>query len=175
MCLGLFTGCTLFKYDNERDYKQVVATVSSVTITDDSSEENRNNPFVTKEKKIYKYELVSMLNSNGQNLISSGKSLEEAVDYLVDNLVTRELILNEADAQIHFGNIKWGQNEDNQVLEGIYTTIDNQLASIRNDILSEHGEETTSTSSSSSSSSPSSSSSSSSSSSADSSSSSSSS
>ena len=21
MCLGLFTGCTLFKYDNERDYK----------------------------------------------------------------------------------------------------------------------------------------------------------
>ncbi len=152
MCLGLFTGCTLFKYDNERDYKQVVATVSSVTITDDSSEENRNNPFVTKEKKIYKYELVSMLNSNGQNLISSGKSLEEAVDYLVDNLVTRELILNEADAQIHFGNIKWGQNEDNQVLEGIYATIDNQLASIRNDILSEHGEETTSTSSSSSSS-----------------------
>ena len=89
MCLGLFTGCTLFKYDNERDYKQVVATVSSVTITDDSSEENRNNPFVTKEKKIYKYELVSMLNSNGQNLISSGKSLEDAVDYLVDNLVTR--------------------------------------------------------------------------------------
>ena len=153
MCLGLFTGCSLFKYDNERDYKQVVATVSSVTITDDSSEKNRNNPFVTEEKKIYKYELVSMLNSNGQTLISSYKmTLEQAVDYLVEQLVTRELVLNEADAQIHFGNITWGQNEDNQVLEGIYTTIDSQLASIRNEILSEHGEETTSSSSSSSSS-----------------------
>jgi len=151
MCLGLFTGCSLFKYDNERDYKQVVATLSSVTITDDSSEENRNNPFVTEEKRIYKYELVSMLNSNGQTLISSyGMSLEQAVDYLVEQLVTRELVLNEADAQIHFGNIKWGQNEENQVLQGIYTTVDSQLASIRNEILSEHGEETTSTSSSSS-------------------------
>ena len=150
MCLGLFTGCTLFKYDNERDYKQVVATVSSVTITDDSSETNRNNPFVTEEKRIYKYELVSMLNGNGQTLISSyGMSLEQAVDYIVEQLVTRELVLNEADAQIHFGNITWGQNEDNQVLQGIYTTVDNQLTSIRNDILSEHGEETTSSSSSS--------------------------
>ena len=152
MCLGLFTGCSLFKYDNERDYKQVVATLSSVTITDDSSEANRNNPFVTEEKRIYKYELVSMLNSNGKTLVSSyGMTLEQAVDYLVEQLVTRELVLNEADAQIHFGNIKWGQNEENQVLQGIYTTVDSQLASIRNEILSEHGEETTSTSSSSSS------------------------
>ena len=151
MCLGLFTGCSLFKYDNERDYKQVVATLSSVTITDDSSEANRNNPFVTEEKRIYKYELVSMLNSNGKTLVSSyGMTLEQAVDYLVEQLVTRELVLNEADAQIHFGNIKWGQNEENQVLQGIYTTVDSQLASIRNEILSEHGEETTSTSSSSS-------------------------
>lgn len=149
MCLGLFTGCSLFKYDNERDYKQVVATLSSVTITDGSSEANRNNPFVTEEKRIYKYELVSMLNSNGKTLVSSyGMTLEQAVDYLVEQLVTRELVLNEADAQIHFGNIKWGQNEENQVLQGIYTTVDSQLASIRNEILSEHGEETTSTSSS---------------------------
>ena len=142
LCISLFTGCSLFTYDTARDYKQIVATVKSVTITDESSEENKNNPFVTEEKKIYKYELVSMLNSTGQNLISYGYTLEQAVDYLVNNLVTRELILNEADAQIHFKNITWGQNEENQVLQGIYTTIDSQLASIRNDILTEHGEET---------------------------------
>ncbi len=148
LCISLFTGCSLFTYDTARDYKQIVATIKSVTITDESSEENKNNPFVTEEKKIYKYELVSMLNSSGQNLISYGYTLEQAVDYLVNNLVTRELILNEADAQIHFKNITWGQNEENQVLQGIYTTIDAQLATIRNEILTEHGEETADTSSS---------------------------
>ena len=148
LSISLFTGCSLFSYDNARDYNQVVASVKSVTITDESSEENKNNPFVTEKKDIYKYELVNMLNSSGQTMISYGYTLEQAVDYLVDQLVTRELILNEADAQIHFKNIIWGQNEENQVLQGIYNTVDSQLATIRNEILTEHGEETADTSSS---------------------------
>ena len=59
-----------------------VASIKSVTITDESSEENKNNPFVTEKKDIYKYELVNMLNSSGQTMISYGYTLEQAVDYL---------------------------------------------------------------------------------------------
>lgn len=141
--MSLLTGCALFGYDNERDYKQVVATIASVTITDESSEENRLHPFVTEEKKIYKYELVSVLNQSGPTLIQNyGYTPEQAVEYLLDQLVTRTLILNEADAQIYFGNIVWGQNEENSVLQSVYTVIDSELASLRNTILEEHGEET---------------------------------
>ena len=70
LSISLFTGCSLFSYDNARDYNQVVASIKSVTITDESSEENKNNPFVTEKKDIYKYELVNMLNSSGQTMIS---------------------------------------------------------------------------------------------------------
>lgn len=139
---SLFTGCSLFSYNTERDYKQVVATIKSVTMTDNSSEANKSNPFVTEEKKIYKYDLINQLNTNGANMISYGYSVKDTVDYLINQLVVRELVLNEADKEIHFGNIVWGQNEENQVLEGIYRTIDNQLATFRNEVLDEHGEPT---------------------------------
>ena len=46
-------------------------------------------------------------------------------------MVARQLVLNEANAQLAFGNITWGQAEENEVKQGIYTSIDNELASFR--------------------------------------------
>lgn len=153
LSVSLFTGCSLFSYDSERDSMQVVATIAPVRITESSvltgDEEYTGKVYQTEEKKIYKYELVSTFNNIGQTLVSNyGYTLEDAIDYVVDQLVTRQIILNEADAQISFGNVTWGQNEENQVLEGIYSSIDAQLASIRNSILESRGEETPGTSSS---------------------------
>ncbi|MBQ7223999.1 MAG: hypothetical protein IJX06_00350 [Clostridia bacterium] len=139
MCFTLFTGCTLFQYDAERDYKQVIATIKPVTITDGSGESKKT--FTSKEKYVYKYDLVNSMNNSLALLVNNyGMTVEAAVDYLYEQLIVRELVLNEADAQIAFGNIIWGQNEKNQVQQGIYATIDNQLATIRGEILTEHGD-----------------------------------
>lgn len=138
MCFGLLTGCSLFTYNNERDYLQVVATVGSAVITGD--EEKKYN---AEEKKIYKYDLVDSLNSIGSTLINSyGYTAAEAVDYCLGNLISRELVLREAKAQIEFGNIRWTMVEENEVQEAIYEAIDEQLATLRNDILDEHGRPT---------------------------------
>lgn len=139
MSLCLFTGCTLFEYDYERDYKQVAVTIDSVTIDGGAG----TTPYVAPEKKIYKYDVVTYFNQVGATLVNNnGYSLSDAVDYCVDQLVVRELILNEAEAQLHFGNIVFTQHDENTVLQNVYTFIDNKLASLRNEILSEHGYQT---------------------------------
>lgn len=139
MCFTLFTGCTLFQYDAERDYKQVIATIKPVTITDGSGESKKT--FTSEEKNIYKYDLVNSMNNSLGILVNNyGMTVAAAVDYLYEQLIVRQLVLNEAEAQIAFGNIIWGQNEKNQVQQGIYAAIDNQLATIRGEILTEHGE-----------------------------------
>lgn len=138
MCFGLLTGCSLFTYNNERDYLQVVATVGSAVITGDEEKK-----YTAEEKKIYKYELVDSLNNIGSTLINSyGYTAAEAVDYCLGNLISRELVLREAKAQIEFGNIRWTMVEENEVQEAIYDAIDEQLATLRNDILDEHGRPT---------------------------------
>ncbi len=137
MSLTLFTGCSLFEYDAERDYKQVVASIDSVVIKEVTGSESKE--FTTAEKKIYKYELVNSINSLDPSVFQS-YTVAEVIEILLDQLVQRQLVLNEADAQLEFGNIVWGVNEENQVREGIYTSIDSQLATIRNEILEEHGE-----------------------------------
>ncbi len=139
LCLSLFTGCTLFTYDYERDYKQVIATIDSTTITDGSAS------YTTKKKDIYKYELINSVNAYAPTYVQYyGMSVEEAVDYLAEQLVVTELVLNEADAQLHFGNIEWTNYETNQVRQSVYNSIDAQLADLRNDVLTEHGEPITS-------------------------------
>lgn len=140
LSLSVFTGCSLFTYDNERDNKQVVATIDSVVIEQVSGAEKLT--FKTEKKKIYKYELINAINTTGASLINSGyySDLEEVIEILLNQMVARELVLNEADAQLSFGNITWGQAEENEVKKGIYTSIDNELASFRREILIEHGE-----------------------------------
>ena len=137
MSLTLFTGCSLFEYDAARDYKQVVVTIDSVEIPEVAGANGK--VFTTEKKKIYKYELVNSINGLNPSVFQS-YTVEEVIDILLDQLVQRQLVLNEADAQIYFGNIVWGVNEENQVRKSIYASIDQQLATIRNEILTEHGE-----------------------------------
>ncbi len=137
MSVSLFVGCTLFSDDVERDYLQTVATVESFTIKDELTGKSYTSP----ETKIYKYELVSQINANGATLMNYyGINMEEIVEYMLDQLVTRKLILAEADAEISFNNIPWGTKQENEILENIYYTIDSQLKAIGNEIRSEHGE-----------------------------------
>ncbi|MBR2988900.1 MAG: hypothetical protein IKC64_04160 [Clostridia bacterium] len=141
MCLSVLSGCSLFEYDTERDYMQVIATVKPITVTDGVGDDMKT--YTEPEKKIYKYQLVSSFNASGQALISNyGYTLEEAVDYLANQLITTQIVLAEANAQIYFGNITWGQHEKNEVLKGIYDFIDSNLLAMTNEILEERGEPT---------------------------------
>lgn len=136
MCMCLFTGCVLFDYDYERDYKQVAVKIDSVQIDGGAGV----TPYTAPEKKIYKYDVVTYFNQVASTLVNdNGYSVSDAVDYCVDQLVVRELLLNEAEAQLSFGNIVWSTHEENLVKQSIYTYVDSKLASLRNEILSEHG------------------------------------
>ncbi|MBQ8882552.1 MAG: hypothetical protein IJY70_04070 [Clostridia bacterium] len=139
--LSLFTGCSLFEYDSERDYMQVIATVKPITITEGAGDDQVS--YTEPAKTIYKHQLVSSVNSSAASLVNNyGYTVEQAVDYLVDQLVTTQIVIAEANAQIYFGNIVWGQHEKNEVIKGIFDFIDNNLLSITNEILEERGEPT---------------------------------
>ena len=141
MCLTLLAGCSLFEYDTERDYMQVIATVKPITVTDGVGDNAKT--YTEPEKKIYKHQLVSSVNSSGQSLVTNyGYTIAEAVDYLANQLITTQIVLAEANAQIYFGNITWGQHEKNEVLKSTYDFIDSNLLSITNEILEERGEPT---------------------------------
>lgn len=134
MCAALFTGCSLVEYDYERDYMQVSAKVNSIQINDAYS----SDVFTSAEKKIYKYDVVTALNNLGSDYITY-YGVEECIDYVVEQLIIRELILAEADAQVQFGNIVWGQIERNKIAEGVYESVDSQLLTIKNEIRAERG------------------------------------
>ncbi len=139
MSVFLCTGCALFEYDFERDYKQVAVTIDSVTIDGGAG----TTPYTAPEKKIYKYDIATYFNQVGATLVNeNGYTIEDAVDYCVDQLVARELLLSEAEAQLHFGNMIFSQYEENLVLQSVYSFVDGKLASLRNDILTEHGYQT---------------------------------
>lgn len=130
------TGC-LFEHNYEKDYMQVVATVKSV-----SFEREGQTTFTTEEKSIYKTQLVSMWNSNASTLINQGYTAEAAAKYLLDQLVNREVLLNEAEALYHFGDLKWTTADDNYVAQSVYNTLDNTIKTIKNEVLSDHDEPT---------------------------------
>lgn len=134
VCAFGFTGCALFEHNYEKDYQQVIVEISPVTETYNDRE------ITTKAHKIYKSELVSLANNNLASLVNSGYSQEDAINYLVDQLVQQKLLINEADFRIQTGEIEWGMTEDNAVLKTVYATIDSELKTIRNEIRSERGE-----------------------------------
>lgn len=135
------TGCALFEHNYDKDYQQVVAVVDSISET--RTVEGSEKTFVGEEKKIYKSQLVSSLQSNGSNIMSQyGYTLEQATDYLLNVLVYNQLILNEANKLLFFGDIEWDMSDSNAVAQAVYASIDSQLRSIKNEILTEHDEPT---------------------------------
>ena len=48
--------------------------------------------------------------------------------------------MNEAEALFHFGDLKWTTADDNYVAQTVYATLDSTIASIKNEVLSDHDE-----------------------------------
>lgn len=143
-CFGLLTGCALFEYDSERDYKQVAATVDSYEIAETYSD-GTTKKYVTPVKNIYKYELTSYFNQIGSTLMNNyGYTAEGVVDYVLNQLVTQAVLINEADAQLSFGNMSIGVHDENEIKKSVYSVVDQRLFAIKNEILSSRGETTSS-------------------------------
>ena len=157
MTLGItvLAGCNLFEENTRKNYMQIVASIDSVEET--QKIDGNDVTFKSEPKNIYKYELVSYLNQNGSNLIQKGMTLEQVVEYCVESLVTQELVFIEADRKIAFGEIDWRDGKKdyasdngetvkdytdvNRIKELVYDAIDSTLVNVRNEILTERGDE----------------------------------
>ncbi len=157
MTLGItvLAGCNLFEENTRKNYMQIVASIDSVEET--QKIDGKDVTFKSEPKNIYKYELVSYLNQNGSNLIQQGMTLEQVVEYCVESLVTQELVFIEADRKIAFGEIDWRDGKKdyesdngetvkdytdvNRIKELVYDAIDSTLVNVRNEILTERGDE----------------------------------
>ncbi len=154
----VLAGCNLFEQNTRKNYMQVVATIDPVEETQKVG--GKDIAFKSDKKDIYKYELISYFNQNAQNLIENqNMTVEAAVNACMENLITQELIFVEADRMIAFKEIEWrdgeievlGENGEletvtdytdyNRIKELVYDAIDSSLTTIRNEILSERGDD----------------------------------
>jgi len=85
LVITTFGGCDLISVNTERDMAQIVATVTT----------SEND--VAYSDEIYKRDLVSMFNSTGYYYVQQyGKTYEETYDLLMQSLVSRKIMLQEA-------------------------------------------------------------------------------
>lgn len=148
MSATMLTGCTFFTHNDERDMRQVIATVESYEIKNsvrDENDETKIVTYTTPKKDIYKRDLVEYVNLNSASLSQQYFDAEGMYKAAVDMLVNTELIINEVDALIDAGLIEWGLTEENAIKKRIYSAIDTSMMTIKNQILDEHGEEGIST------------------------------
>ncbi len=135
MCCSMFAGCSLIEHNDEKDARQVVAVINSI-------EDTSNGVKYTSETKyIYKSDLIRSMNTYAQQYMTNyNLSLKETTERLLDELITRELLLIEADRIEKQGLIDWTQKDTNEQMRNIYSTIDSQLATIRKEILGDYDE-----------------------------------
>ncbi len=135
MCCSLFAGCSLIEHNDEKDMRQVVAVIKPI------EDESNGISFSSEEKRIYKRDLVYAVNQYASTYISNyGFTLEEATDTILNELVTRELLLIEAQRLLEQKYIEWTQADTNNYNRYIYSAIDSQLNSIKSDIAASFGE-----------------------------------
>lgn len=155
LAASMLCGCSFFSHDDERDLRQVIATVDSYDITNSAQVEKKDADgnavkdengdvvyetvlytFTTEKKEIYKRDLVEYVSNNYSNLSSSyGNNAEAIYRAGASMLVNIELVTNEVDALIDAGKISWDLTETNAVKKRIYSVIDSTLISIKNEIL----------------------------------------
>lgn len=140
-------GCSIFEHNYEKDYSQVIATISPVSETrkvdtTGDGELNTEKTFTSEEKHIYKNQLISVFNSNASSVISSGAATdaESAAEYLLNQLIYRELLLTEHDKLEFFGDIEWTQTDRNTVAQSVYSSLDSIVSDLIDDILGAHDE-----------------------------------
>lgn len=140
MAATMLTGCSFFKHNNERDYRQVAAEIKSYEITNtvrNDDDEPETKVYKTQKRTIYKYDLVEYVNNNYSSLSQSASTAKGIIEAAMEMLVDTELVINEADALIDAGLVKWGITERNNVKKQIYSVIDSTILSIENEILDE--------------------------------------
>ncbi|MDE6397923.1 MAG: hypothetical protein K2L51_01230 [Clostridiales bacterium] len=136
LCGSVFAGCALIEHNDEKDARQIVAVIDPI---EDNSVEGK--PYKSEKRVIYKSELISTMNQYASTYMQNyGLSLKETTERLLDEMITRELLLVEADRIRAQGLIEWTQKDKNDVMRTVYSTLDSQIASIKREILSERGE-----------------------------------
>lgn len=135
MCSSLFAGCALIEHNSAKDARQVVAVVDSV-------EDTTNGVAYSSGKRyIYKLDLANACNSYAASYMQNyGLTAKQAVERILDELVTRELLLIEAERMLKQGLIDWTDKEENLKRRNIYAAIDSRLTSLKGDILSDFDE-----------------------------------
>lgn len=137
LCGSLFAGCALFEHNDEKDARQVIAVIDSI----DEKDAAGNVVYKSGTRNIYKSDLISAMNSYAQQYMQNyGLSLQATTERLLDELVTRELLLIEAERLLAIDKIEWTRRDTNEQNRQIYSAIDNLLTNIKNNILSNYGE-----------------------------------
>ncbi|MDE7107000.1 MAG: hypothetical protein K2O39_01610, partial [Clostridiales bacterium] len=141
----MLLGCSFFSHDNERDMQQEVAVVNSYKISNivlDEEGEGKEYVYSTQKKIIYKRDLAEYVNNNISSLSSSFSGDAEGLyKYAVRMLINIELVTNEVDALIDCNKVEWGVAQQNEIRRNLYSIMDNTLLSLKNNILSERGQE----------------------------------
>ena len=137
MLASMFAGCSLIEHNYEKDARQVVAVIDPIEDKDVST----NITFKSGTKYIYKSELSSAMNTYGSSYMSNyGLTAEQAADRLLSELVTRELLIIEAERLLEQEKIEWTKADDNTYTKYIYNAIDSSIKSLKNNVLSDFGE-----------------------------------
>ncbi|MDR0426116.1 MAG: peptidyl-prolyl cis-trans isomerase [Clostridiales bacterium] len=135
MSVTVLTGCSLFVYNQGRDYNQVVAVIDPIPVYDNAS----GQTYTPERREIKKYELINAVNNQSSN-ITAETDIAKFVDDCLNSIIISQLVLNEAKAARAFNQITWGQYQENEIKKGIFSTIDNELKSIKNEILEGRGQ-----------------------------------
>ena len=135
LCCSVFAGCSLIEHNDEKDMRQVVAVIDPITDVDNGV------TFKSDAKYIYKLDLRNAFLSYGSTYQQQyGMTAEEAADRLLDELITRELLIIEAERLLAQGHIEWTQKDTNDYNRYIYSAIDNQLKELREGLLTSFSE-----------------------------------
>lgn len=137
LCCSLFAGCSLIEHNDEKDAQQVIAVIDSI-------EDTYNGKTYKSDKRyIYKSDLISSLNMYAESYMNNnGYTLEQTTEALLEQLITRELLLIEAERLEYQGLIDWTQKDENDKLKNIYSAIDSRLTTLRGEIFSDYSEST---------------------------------
>ncbi|MCL2752249.1 MAG: peptidylprolyl isomerase, partial [Firmicutes bacterium] len=91
MAAAMLSGCVLFERDTAAEMAQLVAIIDPIKMG------HKYDPdYTTDYHEITKQQLVGIVNQNAQSYQQYGYPIEEIYDFYLDQLIDRELILNEA-------------------------------------------------------------------------------
>ena len=126
------TGCFV-KYDKEKDFMQVAATVKSYEITNPNDSTQK---YTTEKYDLYKWQVANLVNQYYSYLIG-GYELDEIMK---DTVLSQKVLVNVAYAYKEFGLIRWSQYEEDIVTEYKFDALDSYIEEQIGNIYNDRGE-----------------------------------